>query len=107
MTAAASGQRERVVQLMQTALPRVARDSPEASLTKFSTVPTTGPAEKEGFPRVPQLAVRKGPTKNFSNPKCLFPDRHEHCLVGSGENRTTGGTEHSQERTSQKALIVA
>ena len=35
-----------------------------APLTKCSTVPTTGTAEKEGFPGVPQLAVRKGPTNS-------------------------------------------
>ena len=56
-TAAASGQREPV-------LPKHTRDSPVASLTKFSTVPTTGNAEREGFPRVPRLAVRKGPTNS-------------------------------------------
>ena len=45
MTAAASGQRERVKQLMPTALPRIARLSPMAPLTKFSTVSPTGTAE--------------------------------------------------------------
>ena len=55
-TAAASGQGERV-SLKATALPGLARDSPVASLIKFSTVSTTGTAEKEGFPRIPQLAL--------------------------------------------------
>ena len=33
-------------------------------MTQSSTVPTTGTAKQEEFPRVPQLAVRKGPTNS-------------------------------------------
>ena len=62
MTAAASGQRERLVQLTPTALPRLARASPHPS-TESSTVTTTGTAEekrngeqpmKQSLPRLPK-----------------------------------------------------
>jgi len=54
-TAAASGQRERV-SYKATALPGLARDSPVFPRFQPLALP------KEGFPRVPQLAVRKRPT---------------------------------------------
>ena len=48
VAAAAKGQREVVDQKITTGLPGLARVSPMASITKFSTVSTTGTAEEIG-----------------------------------------------------------
>ena len=61
VTAAASGQQERVRQLMPTTFPRLARVSPKAPLIKFSIVSLAGTASARS--RHPNMSKLRGMVK--------------------------------------------